>query len=716
MDIETILEKIKSNEYKEYFRLFGEKTGIELLCKKNITVNKMILDNQVNLMYYWYYKTNYKFIPDYVVMQNFPYNEIDNFLKNAKYWSRLMKIEEFSEFYEGREAMLKLAYIYGIFSNNTNSINHLEFLLTGIPRNLSKENYELLINVEKRIKDSRLHNLFFPTKEEIDKYYDIKYDLINENIITNKSDYIFENLYKSNDGETYSLQINNQLYPIVVSKIRNFMEIWGLEIILDPFKAYRIFKNLDMKYDEEFKNFLIENIDIILSNYEYSIYLPKIQKEFKNIKTLNSNRKLTYELAINYVKESGYNNVEVGNNKLSSIVSKVGIYNQHDFDIIQNIYNYGKIRIFSSIPRIEKDLGKYSYEILRLDDPLTLVIGTITDCCQKLYDSAEMCMEHSMVDNNGRLFIVRDKIGRIIAQSWIWRNKNVICFDSIEIPNKILTKIERKYGELARLKFVREIYEVYKIASEELLEIDNITYKNMLDNKLITEEEYNGLKLNKVTVGLGYNDIANVIARSSEILEINIPKPASFEPPVKLNGRMYLDDSAKQYILSKKQEIAESILKTLSIYTDDYKIYTDKNITKEDYKMFESLRMLTENTLVKLIDDSNFDENKIVSTIGEIYGVNKEKTKMIIHPNFAIIYVEEERNITILDMFFNTEINDNAKNIDIADIVTKQIELALLQITKNKKELDITRISLDKLNIIDKIQKNNPNFKKIKRI
>ena len=45
-------------------------------------------------------------------------DEIDAFLENGKYWSRLMKINEFSSVYEGRLALLKLAYCYGIFSGN----------------------------------------------------------------------------------------------------------------------------------------------------------------------------------------------------------------------------------------------------------------------------------------------------------------------------------------------------------------------------------------------------------------------------------------------------------------------------------------------------------------------------------------------------------------------------------------------------------------------
>ena len=41
-----------------------------------------------------------------------------------------------------------------------------------------------------------------------------------------------------------------------------------------------------------------------------------------------------------------------------------------------------------------------------------------------------------MTDKNGRLFLIRDNEGNVVAQSWVWRNGNTICFDNIEIPER----------------------------------------------------------------------------------------------------------------------------------------------------------------------------------------------------------------------------------------------------------------------------------------
>ena len=716
MGDETLLEKIKSSEYKEYFQLFGNTKGIELLSEKSVTVNKMINDGQVKLMYYWYQKTGYKFIPDYVVMQNFPLEEIDSFLENGKYWSRLMKINEYSLIYEGRVALLKLAYCYGIFNDDKNSINHLEFLLKGIPLKISRINYELLLDIENRLINACKYNFVLPTKEETNLYLELKKVLKEENLISKESEYIFKELYKSNNDDIYNLQINWQLYPNIISSLRNFMELWGLEVILTPFKAYQIFKDFDMKYEKDFKNFLIDNIELILSNYEYSIYFSEIQKQFKEIKKVNSNRVLTYNMALDYVKDNNYINVEVGNEKLADLVSKTGVYNQYNFEMLQKIYNYSKMRVYNSIPRINGVYQKYSYEMLKLDDPLASVIGIFTDCCQKLNDSAELCMEHSMVSDNGRLFVVRDNLGQIVAQSWVWRNNNVICFDDIEIPNKVLVNAERKYGEEHRYQLAKEIYDVYKYASLQLLEIDNITYKNLFDKNIITKEEYVGLKLNKVIVGLGHNDIANIIKKYSKHSGIIPIRPLYFNPPVRLRFSLYLNDSSSQYLLAENNENIEYIGYPINIYNDEYTIYTDKNMSKLELLTLENLRKVTDNVTDNLITKEEFIPDKIVSLIARKYNSEENNTKLIINPNFAIIYVESEDKNIILDLFLNSVIE--SEQIDITNIVLGQIKLAIKQINRNNKKVDVSKLPVNKLDIYtkikDKYNENNIEIEKLK--
>ena len=54
-------------------------------------------------------------------------------------------------------------------------------------------------------------------------------------------------------------------------------------------------------------------------------------------------------------------------------------------------------------------------------------------------------------------------------------------------------------------------------------------------------------------------------------------------------------------------------------------------------------------------------------------------------PNFAILYDSDEERIRIADLLFNTKIVNREQVIDIEDSVKLQINLALTQISKDKK-------------------------------
>lgn len=135
---------IRSQEYPkesliEYFHNFGREKALLLGIKKTQTVSKMLKDRQVLVMKNWYAKTGQTFIPDYVVMQNFPEREIDKFLTTGVKWSKLMKISEFAKEAEGREAMLKIAYSFGAFDNDTRGFKECIDLLTKLPTKINKD-------------------------------------------------------------------------------------------------------------------------------------------------------------------------------------------------------------------------------------------------------------------------------------------------------------------------------------------------------------------------------------------------------------------------------------------------------------------------------------------------------------------------------------------------------------------------------------------------
>ena len=693
---------LRNNSYtyydmKKYFEIFGEEKGLKLGLQRTKTVEKMIGFQKVEIMKKWYDKTGQKFIPDFVVMENFPLEEVDKFLASGPNWSRLMKIESFSKWQEHRDAMLKLAYTFGAFDQDQIGMKKLMDLLTGIPRQYKTEDidklkfYEKIILEYDRICKKKPNKA--PTMPSCALEYGfLKKELINDGIKFNGKS-MFDDLFNGN-----TLKLNPQNHLKAMKYLRTILE--EKNIVLSGDEAHQLFGGFTLKYDKDFREFLLNNMDEIRNNPEYTKYVSSVQKQFDAIKALNSNRTLTWNLAVSFVQSNKYTDVNIGNDKVAEISAIAG-YSQDDFNKLQEIYNYGKIRTFNSIPRIENSTSKYIYEILRLDDPLALAIGTLTDCCQELGNFAELCMEHSMVDKNGRIFIIKDKQNNIVAQSWVWRNKDVLCFDNIEIPDKAFIRNNKYNPELGRKGFTDEIFQIYKQAAKELIETDQLAYKKLLDEGKISQEQYDGLRLSKITVGLGYNDIAESLKKNTKLDKGNISRPLPFKEPVELMRKLYINDSTNQYILEERKNKKEYTGETLPIYNDNYIEYTNDNFDDKMLLMLEKLELITKHNLDTQLSDYD-DQKNIVSSIAKNYRLNPETTRIIMNSNFALIYDTNKNNVKIADLLYNFNVDNGKQKMNITEDVLLQIKIALDQITKNKI-IDTSNLTNEQLKIYNKV-------------
>ena len=504
--------------------------------------------------------------------------------------------------------------------------------------------------------------------------------LVSEGFQGNLEENIFSQIYRKT-GDSYTLTINPQSYPKSSYLIRSILEKYPDFPILTPNKAHQLFGAFELTYDPDFREFLLANMNKILDSPEYISYISSIQRQFSDIKAMNSNRTLTLELAVSFVQTNKFTSVNIGNERVAEISAIAG-YNQADFDMLQQIYNYGKQRTFSSIPRIEhrtvKTSGKYTYETLRLDDPLAMAIGTLTDCCQELHDSAEVCMEHSMVDKNGRVFVIKDDNDNIVAQSWVWRNKDVLCFDNIEIPAKAFVRATKEHPELGRKGFTDEVFEIYKEAAHDLIIKDDEEYTKLLQMGKITKEQYEGLRLGKVTVGLGYNDIAESLKEHAILNKGSVSRPLPFEEPVKLSRALYTNDSTTQYILEERDNRREYNGATLPIHSDSYIEYIDANFTKKLLLMLEKLEIVTKE-----------HPNYLTTSISD-------------YPNFAIIYDINDNKLKIGDLLFNTKIDNGKQQMDMEYQVIMQMRLALEQIVGDKI-IDVSDLDAKQLEMYTKI-------------
>jgi len=663
------------------FDTYGVDEAIRIGLKNPEHVTRILEMERADLLCHWYDK--YHFVPNHMVMLYFPIDNSDKFVSSGKKWTQLMKIKRYSDTDESLSALLKASMCFGVFDSDMDGFNKTIQLFTDIPKTLNEVEMEKVVkHIEHKI---GLAEFLIDGSEEQIKELNNQLNLLNS-------------VYEKKENGTYSLKINQQKNKDSVTELRKIMEQANVSIILTPDKAHKLFGRFIMKYEPDFRDFILDNMDIILSSDEYIAYISSMQKKWAEIKALNSNRVLTLDLALAYVKSNNYENVEMGNDRLAEVSNNAG-YSQRDFDTLQQIYNYGKLRTFNSIPRIQNTTEDYAYEILRLDDPLALAIGTLTDCCQEIGNDAETSMEHSMVDKHGVVFVIKDKENNIVAQSWMWRNKNVICFDNIEIPSRAFTRAEK--SGISKVEFTDKVFDIYKQAANELMKKDGETYKRLLDEGKITKEQYESLKLGKVTVGMGYNDIADSLKRNATIDKSEISRPLPFEEPVELTHGLYTNDSTSQHVIAGDEFVPESNEETLTLYNDDYIIYDDTNIKQENVMMLQKLEYS--------MDDYNYsgsllstNSKNIMDDIAYNYDLNPTNTKIIMNANFAIIYDATSDQIVIGDVLYNKTVNLSGRETDISNVIALQIRMAIEQISAGGKNIDISRLDKEKLEMCSK--------------
>lgn len=172
-----------------------------------------------------------------------------------------------------------------------------------------------------------------------------------------------------------------------------------------------------------------------------------------------------------------------------------------------------RARGYSTIPKVEGKLGDFTYKVLDLNDPMAVAVGNLSHCCFVVRGISYSALKHSMQSKNGRTFVVYYK-GQFLTQSWIWRNGDVICFDSVEAGSP--------YHGMYRDDI--KLVDVYKRAAQEMLYISQ-------------QAEDDIQKVKVVTVGKSdytFNDLENV--------EGDTPRP--------LENDVYVYDSNRQQILA----------------------------------------------------------------------------------------------------------------------------------------------------------------------
>ena len=115
---------------------------------------------------------------------------------------------------------------------------------------------------------------------------------------------------------------------------------------------------------------------------------------------------------------------------------------------ISNVKNYYldmKERFYATIPQVMGGYQGYHYEMLSTSDPFALAVGKLTHCCFRIDGVARSSLIYNMLHPDNRIFCVwKDHV--LVAQSWVWRNGNTVCFDNIECITKDRVDSEVWFG------------------------------------------------------------------------------------------------------------------------------------------------------------------------------------------------------------------------------------------------------------------------------
>ena len=691
------LSRAFSSEYSELFKRFDNSTLMRLGTRAPETIEKMVQNHKEEVLENWYKSTGGKFVPYHVVMLNFPEGEIDSFLANGKRWSGLMRIENYNLNDDSKTAMLKVAYSMGVFQGDDDGFNKTMKLFTDVPQELTQEEYE------------KVDGFFsYYGIDDVTDWKSIPTKLYSEygDALDSFMEETFKEAYSQNDDGKYVLRIDKQKDKEKVRIIREILEKAQVPRVLTPEKAHQIFDSFSMEYNPDFVRFFYDNLEEILSNPEYTKDIATIQRQFKDIVRTNAGRRLTLDVAQDYIKSIAYTDIEVGNEGVAE-QAKIAGYSQKDFEAIQSLFNEGETREFSSIPRIQGKKDGYTYEMLRLDDPLALTIGTLTDCCQEIHGAGQTSMEHSVVSPDGRVFVVRDAEERLVAQSWFWRNQYTGCFDNIEIPDRIFDLYEKEHPDRGRKGLTTDVLEVYKKATMDLMVEDERVYLELLENGTITEEQYDALILGKVTIGLGYNDIAdaiqddNTIHKETDIVGVKgtdrLPHPYT--------------DASIQYRIGERLGAIKSEYENLYVHQDDIPVYDGTNMSNTVLLTMKRMEQGTERDNLAYLSERSDEEGlsksqRIINSIAREYGFAPSDTKVMATARIALIYSKDkDNNVKIGDLLsspLKNGLNEEQKQKTTAHII-HQVKKALKQIGVQNQEIDLSFLDEEQKQIIQSV-------------
>lgn len=412
-DITLCLDEYYYNTYFNYFFKLEKNLRNKKISLKEIKNIKTIYSNDYIKLLSYLNKYNNKEIYD------FGYKI---FIKDIK---KFVKVKDSEEEYE---KLMKLYY--------KNCIN-------GFP--LSKLLYfndEIELNIHQK----------FKKEFDVVDIYDI-----NKIKIINAKEYLkiikkYESKYKIDDKEDFEYLILKGLLVFPYDKLNIILDNINGEFITI---LEKLFKDIDTNkvviddnkiiYNKKMINLIFKNnqkFNTLDNNNDLVIYFTYIYNYWDDIIKFYKTKNISLKMAKNFVKEKFFVDKKIP--PIYNDLKDYLYYITHDekfnidknvFEILDKYYLDMKMRYYATIPQVNGKYNGYHYEMLNTNDPFALAVGKLTNCCFRIDGHAKTALHYTMLNPDNRIFCVW-KNNELVAQSWVWRKGNYLCFDNIECIKK----------------------------------------------------------------------------------------------------------------------------------------------------------------------------------------------------------------------------------------------------------------------------------------
>lgn len=222
------------------------------------------------------------------------------------------------------------------------------------------------------------------------------------------------NVLLEKEGNKYIPHISNEFINLLFQNQRDnhFMDMLnGKEKELRKNWSY-LYNNFNNIKERCHNNITLKKLNIIFQEVSES-------KDIKDISPDN------YKLSENEI----LNDICLGN--------KTQKTNEQIYKSVLNIYEQMKKRTESSIPYIKGEAQNgYSYEMMKLNDPIAFVLGYRCNCCFRTNDVAHNHLLHATLCRNGRILLIYNQDNELEGFSPLKRNGEVLIVNSIECLHK----------------------------------------------------------------------------------------------------------------------------------------------------------------------------------------------------------------------------------------------------------------------------------------